>query len=120
MHQKIIINFPASDFNLNPHHTARQTRILQKIPLKISIADDVLDITCSTSKGKINDTVSVEKIGSDIEIGFNHRYLLEALRNCEDEVVKLELSNPKGACFIKPTENNDYIYMLLPVRLYEE
>lgn len=92
----------------------------EKIPLKIIITDDVLDITCSTSKGKINDTVSIEKIGSDIEIGFNHRYLLEALRNCEDEVVKLELSNPKGACFIKPIESNNYIYMLLPVRLYEE
>lgn len=92
----------------------------EKIPLKITITDDILDITCATSKGKINDTVSVEKIGNDIEIGFNHRYLLEALRNCEDEKIKLELSNPKGACFIKPTENNNYIYMLLPVRLYEE
>lgn len=91
----------------------------EKIPLRINITDDIMDINCATAKGKINDTVNIEKIGNDIEIGFNHRYLLEALRNCEDESVKLELSNPKGACFIKPTENNDYIYMLLPVRLQQ-
>lgn len=91
-----------------------------KAPVRLIISDNLIDLTCSTGKGKINDTVEVEKIGNDIEIGFNHKFLLEALRCCEDEMVKMELSNPKGACFIKPTESNDYIYMLLPVRLYED
>ena len=84
------------------------------------ISNNIIDITCTTSKGKIYDTVSADKMGEDIEIGFNHRFLLEALRYCEDENIKIELSNPRAACFIKPTENNDYIYMLLPVRLYND
>lgn len=92
----------------------------EKMPVRLLISNDVIDITCTTSKGKIYDTVSADKMGEDIEIGFNHKFLLEALRNCEDENIRLELSNPRAACFIKPTENNDYIYMLLPVRLYND
>ena len=92
----------------------------EKVPVRLYITDDMIDINCTTSKGKINDAVSANKIGNDIEIGFNHKFLLEALRCCEDDEIKLELSNPKAACFINPTENNDYIYMLLPVRLYND
>ena len=92
----------------------------EKVPVRLIISDNLIDIACTTTKGRINDSLNVEKIGNDLEIGFNHKFLLEALKGCEDEVIKLELSNPKGACFIKPTQNNDYIYMLLPVRLYED
>ncbi len=92
----------------------------EKVPVRLKISNDKIEMSCSTGKGKTSDMIEVSKIGEDIEIGFNHRYLLEALRCCEDEMVRIEMSNPKGACFIKPTENNDYIYMVLPVRLYDE
>ncbi len=92
----------------------------EKVPVRLTIENDRIDLNCTTGKGKINDTIDADKIGNDIEIGFNHRYLLEALRSCEDEEIKLQMSNPKGACFIEPTENSDYINMILPVRLYEE
>ena len=92
----------------------------EKVPVRLNIKDDKIEIDCKTGKAKISDEVNVSKIGNDIEIGFNHKYLLEALRSCEDEEIKLELSGPKSSCFIKPTQNNDYIYMILPVRLYDE
>ncbi|MDY3930041.1 MAG: DNA polymerase III subunit beta [Clostridia bacterium] len=92
----------------------------EKVPVRLNISQDKIEIDCKTGKAKINDEVPANIIGGEIEIGFNHRYLLEALRSCEDEEIKLELSNPKSSCFIKPTENNDYIYMILPVRLYED
>ena len=91
----------------------------EKVPVRLNIKDEKIEFTCKTGKGKTSDICEIEKIGDDLEIGFNHRYLLEALRSCEDEVVKLEMSNSKGACFIKPSENSDYIYMILPVRLYD-
>ena len=91
----------------------------QKVPVRLKIENDRIDLACTTGKGKINDSVYADKIGEDIEIGFNHRYLLEALRSCEDEKIKMQMSNPKGACFIEPTEESDYINMILPVRLYE-
>ena len=91
----------------------------EKVPVRLNIENDMIYITCSTGKGKINDTVDAHKIGDNIEIGFNHRYLLEALKSCEEEEVKMQMSNPKGACFIESVEENDYINMILPVRLYE-
>ena len=91
----------------------------EKVPVRLTIENDKIYLNCTTGKGKINDIVGAKKIGDDIEIGFNHKYLLEALRSCEEEEIKLQMSNPKGACFIEPTEKSDYINMLLPVRLYE-
>ena len=91
----------------------------EKVPVRLIISNDKIEMTCSTGKGKTSDMVEASKIGDDIEIGFNHRYLLEALRCCEDEEIRIEMSNSKGACFIKPTQNNDYIYMILPVRLFD-
>lgn len=91
----------------------------EKVPVRLKISNERIDMSCSTGKGQTSDMIEASKIGEDIEIGFNHRYLLEALRCCDDEYVKLEMSNPKGACFIKPDQESDYIYMVLPVRLYD-
>lgn len=91
----------------------------EKVPVRLNIENDKILLNCTTGKGKINDVVFADKIGDDIEIGFNHKYLLEALRSCEEDEIKLSMSNSKGACFIEPTEESDYINMLLPVRLYE-
>lgn len=91
----------------------------EKVPVRLKISNEKIDMSCSTGKGQTSDMLEVSKIGNDIEIGFNHRYLLEALRCCDDENVRMEMSGAKGACFIKPEQESDYDYMVLPVRLYE-
>lgn len=91
----------------------------EKVPVRLKISNEEINLSCTTGKGQTSDMVEVSKIGDDIEIGFNHKYILEALRSCDSEEVKIEMSNPKGACFIKPMEESDYIYMILPVRLYD-
>ena len=93
---------------------------VEKVPVRLKIENDRIELNCTTGKGKINDSFEVSKIGPDIEIGFNHKYLQEALRSCEDDEIKLSMSNPKGACFIEPIEASDYINMILPVRLFED
>ena len=91
----------------------------EKVPVRLRVSNERIDMSCQTGKGQTSDMIEASKIGDDIEIGFNHRYLLEALRCCDEEEVRIEMSNPKGACFIRPDENSDYIYMILPVRLYD-
>lgn len=91
----------------------------EKVPVRLNIVMDKIEITCMTGKGKVHDVVDVSLNGEDIEIGFNHKYLLEALRACEEEEVKMEFSNPRSSCFIRSTGNDDsYTFMILPVRLY--
>ena len=54
------------------------------------------------------------KEGKDILIGFNPKFLIDALRVIDDEMVTLYLVNPKAPCFIRD-ENQTYIYLILPV-----
>ena len=54
--------------------------------------------------------------GDKLEIGFNNRYLLDALRNARTEQVKLEISGPLSPVKVLPTEGSDFLYLVLPVR----
>lgn len=90
-----------------------------KVPVKLSIAYNKVDISCKTTKGYVNDSVIVEHEGGDIIIGFNCRFMLDALNACDDETVTMEFSAPTSGCFIRPGDGSDrYTFMVLPVRLY--
>ena len=56
----------------------------------------------------------IEKLGKDLMIGFNPRFLIDALRVIDDETITIYLVNPKAPCFIRDDENS-YIYLILPV-----
>ena len=90
-----------------------------KIKFLYVLISDKIDVSCITGKGQVNDTVPVELDGDNLLIGFNCRFLLDALSACDEEKVKMEFSAPTSGCFIKSVEGDDsYIYMILPVRLY--
>lgn len=91
----------------------------ERVPVRLNILMDKIELTCMTGKGKVHDVVDASVTGEDIEIGFNYRYILEALRACEEEEVKIEFSNPRSSAFIRSNANDDsYTFMILPVRLY--
>ena len=93
---------------------------VEKIPVRLNIGYDKIEITCITGRGKVHDIVDADIKGDDIEIGFNHKYLLEALRACEEEKVQLEFSHPRSPCFIRSAENDgSYTFMISPIRLYD-
>lgn len=90
-----------------------------KIPVRFNIAYNKIDVSCITNKGQVNDTVPVELEGGELLIGFNCRFLLDALSACDEDKVKLEFSAPTSGCFIRSANGDDsYVYMILPVRLY--
>ncbi len=91
----------------------------EKVPVRLNITMDKIEIDCMTGKGKVHDMVDVSVNGEDIEIGFNHKYLLEALKASEEEEIKMEFSNPRSSCFISSNSDDEsYTFMILPVRLY--
>ena len=90
----------------------------EKLPVILNITADKIEITCMTGRGKVYDAVEVNASGDDLEIGFNHKLLLDALRACDDEDIKLEFSNPRSSCFITSDNDSSYTVMILPVRLY--
>ena len=91
-----------------------------RTPLRCRFEDNSLNISCSTQYGSVNDNIKIKKEGDDIEIGFNNRYLLDALRACRDEKIVASLSTPLMSMMIEPLEkdeNSSYTYLVLPCKL---
>ena len=90
-----------------------------KMPVRLNISYNKIEISCKTMKGYVNDVVGVEQSGGDLLIGLNCRFMLDALNACDEESVVMEFSAPTSGCFIKPEDGSDkYTFMVLPVRLY--
>lgn len=85
-----------------------------KKPIIINILDDVIELKIKSQIGSMNDEIMITKEGRDLLIGFNPKFLIDALRVIDDEEVTLYLMNPKAPCFIKDDKEN-YIYLILPV-----
>ncbi len=88
-----------------------------KVPVRMSLAYDKLDLSCITSKGQVSDEINAKIEGGELVIGFNCRFLLDAMNVCDEEVITAEFSTPVSGCFIK-ADDGSYTYMILPVRLY--
>lgn len=85
-----------------------------KKPIIINIIDGVMELKLNSTVGSMNEEIDIDKKGKDIMIGFNPKFLIDALRVIEDEEVDIYLVNPKAPCFIRDAEEN-YIYLILPV-----
>ena len=92
-----------------------------KNPLRISFAEDKITVRCQTPLGKVVDEFPpVEMTGDPVEIGFNNRYLLDALRYSKCERMVLEINGPLSPVKILPEDGKDFIYLVLPVRFKNE
>lgn len=85
-----------------------------KKPIIININDNELRIQISSVLGSMNEDIDITKNGKDIMIGFNPKFLIDALKVIDDEKIDIYLVNPKAPCFIKDAEEK-YIYLILPV-----
>lgn len=85
-----------------------------KKPIIIGIDDTSMELKINSQIGSMNEQIFIEKEGKDILIGFNPRFLMDALRVIDDETISIYLVNPKAPCFIKD-DTESYIYLILPV-----
>ncbi len=92
------------------------TREGDRKPVVIDIMDGTMELKIDSALGSMNEDIDIEKKGKDLMIGFNPKFLIDALRVIDDEEVDLYMVNPKAPCFIK-NEEQSYIYLILPVSL---
>jgi len=85
-----------------------------KKPIIINITDGSMELKINSTVGSMNEQIDIEKLGRDLMIGFNPKFLIDALRVIDDEQISIYLVNPKAPCFIRNDENS-YIYLILPV-----
>lgn len=89
-----------------------------KSPIRCIFEDGFVKLSAKTGNGEAKDTCPIEGNGNALEIGFNNRYLMDALRNSPTDEVKIELNSGITPAIIVPKEGEEnFLYMVLPVRL---
>ena len=90
-----------------------------KSPVRCTFGDQVADFRTTNTIGTAHDTCSVAGNGNELEIGFNCRYLLDALKAIPTDEVTLEMKNGLSPIVFTPADPKyDFSYMVLPVRLH--
>ncbi len=85
-----------------------------KKPIIINIGSESMELKINSQIGSMKEEIDIVKEGKDIMIGFNPKFLMDALRVIDDEIITIYLVNPKAPCFIRD-EKQSYIYLILPV-----
>ncbi len=88
-------------------------------PIRCSFDFDHIDISTASNIGKFHDTVACKPFTDKMVIGFNYKYMLAALNACEDEEVLIELQSNLAPIIIRPIEKQDYLFLVLPLRMKE-
>lgn len=87
-----------------------------KKPIIIHITDNKMELKIDSAMGSMNEDIDITKDGKDILIGFNPKFLIDALKVIDDENINIYLVNPKAPCFIRDEEET-YTYLILPVNI---
>lgn len=92
-----------------------------RIPIRLTFADGVIDVRCATVLGSGVDSCICEGSGGATEIGFNHKYLSDALKAAPADTIKVCLNTSSAPCVIRPADGSeDFTYLVLPVRMRNE
>ncbi len=85
-----------------------------KKPVIIMIGEESMELKINTTIGSMDEVIEITKDGIDMNIGFNPKFLIDALRAIDSEEITLYLVSPKAPCFIRDDEEK-YCYLILPV-----
>ncbi|MBN1891393.1 MAG: DNA polymerase III subunit beta [Clostridiales bacterium] len=89
----------------------------RRSPVQLSMPnDEVLVISASTELGTLREEIPVSIQGDRVDIDFNPRYFIDALRAIEEDEISIQFSGSNGPCVLKPTEGEEFAYLVLPLR----
>ena len=92
----------------------------EKSPIRCRIENGIIKNSCNTSIGQAYDEVTADITGEDLEIGFNNRFMIDALKNTETDEIIIRLNGPFSPILILPSEGDSFTFLVLPVRLKNE
>ena len=97
--------------------SASSTEKEKKYPVKVNIEVGKITISCTNQTGDAKEELYLETEGKELEVGFNPKYFLDALKVIEDEEIYIDFGTNISPSVIRPIENEDYTYMILPIRM---
>ena len=89
-------------------------------PVRCKFLGDQIKFSCASAVGSANDTIRIPVVGEQVEIGFNNRYMLDALKNTDCDEVKIVLNGTISPIVIKPVQGDSFLFIVVPMRLANE
>ncbi|MBQ8893684.1 MAG: DNA polymerase III subunit beta [Clostridia bacterium] len=118
------------DFKFQVHVNVRDfTRIIDRAalmanstiisPIRCEFDFDHINIATVSNLGKFSDSIQCEPFANKMVIGFNYKYMLAALSACDDEEIVIELQSNLAPIILRPKDKDDYLFLVLPLRMKE-
>lgn len=85
--------------------------------IRIMTGANSMTITSRSEEGNVKEEVEIERVGNDLEIGFNSKYIIDVLKAVDDEEIVMNLTTSVSPCLITPAEGDSFEYLILPVRI---
>lgn len=114
---KSVITVKTNDLYNGLDRSFLMARENKNIAIRLDIKDDQLQIVSNSEMGSAVEIVPITLEGQDLEIGFNPKYLIDALKVIESEEIKMHFVNNVSPSIIKPMDTDNYTYLVLPCRI---
>ena len=88
-----------------------------KSPVRCVIGEDTVKLFCTTTMGRATDQISAEISGDQLEIGFNNKYLLDALKAADTDKVRIQMTGANRAVKIVPFQGDSFTFIVMPVQI---
>ena len=88
-----------------------------KSPVRCIFSGNEIKMNCITNTARVNDRISASVLGEKVEIGFNSKFFIDALKNADCEEIKIEIIDSIKPIKITPVEGDDFLFIIMPVRL---
>lgn len=88
-----------------------------KSPVRFKFTENLLHFSCQSPLGESEDNLPLEYSGAEFEIGLNSKYILDALKNADTDVVNLDFTGPLAPVKVTPPAGDSFLFLVLPVRL---
>lgn len=88
--------------------------------IKLSVMDNKINIRSNSEIGNVFESIDSEQNGENLNIAFNSRYILEGIKTIDNEEIELNFMGSLNPCIINGLDDDNYIYLVLPVRLAQD
>lgn len=88
-----------------------------KSPVKLEFEANVLKISCASSLGRVNDSIKIDYVGAPLKIGLNAKYMLDAVRHSNCDMVRIMLVSSIKPVKVLPLEGDSFTFLIMPMRI---
>ncbi|HAL74341.1 MAG TPA: DNA polymerase III subunit beta [Clostridiales bacterium] len=89
----------------------------RRFPVRLTMPDDeTLVVSANTEIGTLREEINVSMTGNRIDIDFNPRYFVDALKAIDEDEISVVFNGSMGPCVLKPADSQEFAYLVLPLR----